>query len=153
MFWNTLFSFFLINFRCVKCLNCFYILYGFFPFYSIPAGGPRQFPLSRLPGKARCSNNNWPVGGEALPELWSRLPAVSESITQVIKKGQIRGADTSDGRAALPSDRRLCPTAARCQTSALLANHGGEKQKADREESSDPVWPRQESARFAPWQK
>lgn len=56
-------------------------------FFFIFAGGPRDFPLSRLPGKARCSNTKWPVGGEALPELRSRQRAVSESITQVIKKG------------------------------------------------------------------
>lgn len=65
----------------------FFIFCMFFQFCSIPAGGPREFPLSRLPGKARCSNSKWPVGGEALPELWSRQRAVSESITQVIKKG------------------------------------------------------------------
>lgn len=70
----------------MKCLKCFYMLYVFH-FCSMPAGGPREFPLSRLPGKARCCNTKWPAGGEALPELWSRQRAVSETITQVIKKG------------------------------------------------------------------
>uniref|UniRef100_H2SHT0 Dpy-19-like 1, like (H. sapiens) n=1 Tax=Takifugu rubripes TaxID=31033 RepID=H2SHT0_TAKRU len=31
------------------------------------------------------------------------------------KKGQIRGADRSDGRSEPPQNRRLCPTAVRCQ--------------------------------------
>lgn len=53
------------------------------------------------------------MGGAAPPELRSRQQC--ESITQVIKKGQIRGADRSDGRSEPPQNRRLSPTAARCQ--------------------------------------